>query len=228
MFSVAGLGFLFTASSNPVPIEIGKSVEGRKIEVVRYGFGAENVLVIGGVHGDEAPSVPLVRRFMNDVFARQFQLKQLTVFFVPVLNPDGLAAKTRANARGVDLNRNMEFDWEPVGRRRSNPGPKPYSEPETVVLRDLIEKVRPRRILSVHAYADILDYDTIGGERLARVMSGKNQMKVTLIGYPTPGSLGRYCQHHKIPLVTLELMDGKSDDQIWWEQQDALWAFLWG
>jgi murein peptide amidase A len=228
MMSVAGLSLLWTPSLVPTPIEIGRSVKGNKIEVMRFGFGAENVLVIGGVHGDEAPSVPLVERFMNDVFSKQFQLKNLTVYFVPIANPDGYAAKTRANARGVDLNRNMEFDWKPESRRRSNPGPKPYSEPETVILRDLIEKVKPKRILSVHAYANILDYDTNEGQRLAQVMSARNGMKVALIGYPTPGSLGRYCQHHNIPLVTLELMENWSNDRIWWSQKDALWSFLWG
>jgi murein peptide amidase A len=193
------------------------------------GYGATKILVIGGVHGDELPSVPLTTRFF-EYFKKENTLhEQLTVHFILEANPDGGFAKTRTNAAGVDINRNMEDEWSAESKGpRTYPGPSPYSEPETVALRNVIESIKPDRILSIHAYANIIDYDTVCGLHLANLMSSQNQMKVATIGYPTPGSLGRYCTKRKIPLVTLELPRGRTDEDIWVWQRPALLTFLRG
>jgi predicted deacylase len=208
---------------------IGKSVLGREIVMAKYGNGPQKVLIIGGVHGDELPSVPLVANLEQDVREFYYAYPNQTIYFIRQLNPDGVAADTRVNASGVDLNRNMEFDWSPLfSSPRTNPGPSPYSEPETRALRETIENIKPDRILSVHAYANILDFDTDRGRELAERMSKFNGMLVSIIGYPTPGSLGRYCTAMNIPLVTLELPGGVSDITMFNWQRKALWAFIRG
>jgi murein peptide amidase A len=207
--------------------EVGKSRQGRPIVLHSLGSGPRNVLVLGGVHGDELPSVPLVTKFKAHLENHPELLDGLTVHIILEVNPDGVAAKTRTNSAGVDINRNMEFEWSPESRGpRTFPGLSPYSEPETVALKSVIETLKPDRILSVHAYADILDYDTYCGLFLAQEMSRLNSMKVATIGYPTPGSLGRYCSRFLIPLVTLELPRGKIDDEIWEWQRPAMIRFL--
>src|SRR4051812_29423782 len=85
----------------------GHSVEGREI-VVRTNFdpaaspNGNLTLLIGGQHGDEPATVELLERFETSL---------QPVAILSRANPDGIIAGTRYNARGVDPNRNCEFNW---------------------------------------------------------------------------------------------------------------------
>lgn len=220
----AGLLTIANAQSTAV---FGYSHFGQPIEVETYGNGPLKILIIGGQHGNELPSVPLVTRLRNEIAENPSYTDGRTIHFLLRANPDGVDLGTRQNAAGVDLNRNMKYGWAP-----STPGsftyggPSPYSEPESVALAKIIETLNPSRILSVHAYADIIDFDTNGGFTLAQLMAKKNGMTVAPISYPTPGSLGHYCRFHNISLVTLELPSGISPTIMWHWQQSALLTFI--
>jgi hypothetical protein len=88
---------------------------------------------------------------------------------VPMANPDGFLAVEaglargerrfrRANAAGVDLNRNFAVGWDDryyLNRllpRIFSPGTGPLSEPETRAIDDLLGKVRPTYAVSLHAF----------------------------------------------------------------------------
>jgi murein peptide amidase A len=120
----------------------GHSVEGRPLEVTRSGDGRRRVLVVGAIHGDE-PQTPRVVRAAR---ARG----GVTVYAVPVLNPDGLARGTRTNARGVDLNRNFPQRWRTGARGRFFPGPRAASEPETRALMRLVRRIDPHVTVHYH------------------------------------------------------------------------------
>lgn len=93
--------------------EEGESVEGRAIYSIRIGQGAQTVLLWSQMHGDEptatAALFDIFRFFQaeNDGFdeLRERLLKELTIVFIPMLNPDGTAHFSRRNALGIDLNR---------------------------------------------------------------------------------------------------------------------------
>lgn len=98
------------------PFEVkteGQSVEGRDIFSIRIGNGAETVLLWSQMHGDEptatAALFDIIRFFQakNDGFDdfRKTVLEDLTLVFIPMLNPDGAERFTRRNALGMDLNR---------------------------------------------------------------------------------------------------------------------------
>eukprot|EP00927_Polykrikos_kofoidii_P057542 TRINITY_DN51686_c0_g1_i1.p1 TRINITY_DN51686_c0_g1~~TRINITY_DN51686_c0_g1_i1.p1 ORF type:complete len:507 (+),score=49.68 TRINITY_DN51686_c0_g1_i1:149-1669(+) len=62
----------------------------------------------------------------------------------------------RTNPSGVDLNRNWDEKWtmqttEELAMPDTNPGPAPFSEPETRILRDLLMSFRPTTFLTVHS-----------------------------------------------------------------------------
>lgn len=141
-------------------LRIGISVQGRTVQATRIGDGGPALLVIGGIHGDEANTERLVRG-LNEAFATASS-PSASLYFLPAANPDGLAAGTRWNARGVDLNRNWPTrDWREDPRtsggiRSGAGGSAPGSEPEVRALAEwLRNELLPRHetlwVLSYHS-----------------------------------------------------------------------------
>lgn len=92
--------------------KIGKSVEGRDIYLIKVGTGKTKVMLWSQMHGDE----PTATMAMLDIFnflgakdnldaERTNLLVNTTLYFIPMLNPDGAEVYTRRNALDVDLNR---------------------------------------------------------------------------------------------------------------------------
>jgi murein peptide amidase A len=222
------------AVASPARETIGKSVNGQSIELIRLGSGPARVLLIGGVHGDEAISSQFVERFVAEVRQNPKLLAGRSVLVVPRMNPDGLEKNTRQNARGVDLNRNLPSkNWKksrspkPVGR--DWPGPTPASEPETIALMKLLDREKPALIVTVHAMhrGPCNNYDG-PAKAAAEAMASKNGYEVLAdIGYPTPGSLGSFAGvDRSIGVVTLELPTRGRLDLVYEKNRDALLAGL--
>ena len=114
------------------------------------------VLVVGCVHGTEPAGVRVARRLIADPPPRNVAL-----WVVPTLNPDGVAARTRGNAHGVDLNRNFPFDWRPLAGLE-NSGPRPLSEPESRAAARLVRRIEPDLTIWFHQPFGLVDRS--GGE----------------------------------------------------------------
>jgi murein peptide amidase A len=192
---------------------LGQSVQGRPI----VGYGAACVptplqwLWVGGFHGDEPQSVVMLDRFLIEMPLPD------TVLVIPCLNVDGLAAQTRVNANQVDLNRNYptnNFEVQGKGTPYFG-GNTPASEPETQLMIDLIERLQPQGIVTVHTPYQVVNYDG-PAEQWATILSQYTGYPVEAsIGYPTPGSFGSWAgiERH-IPVITLELPDNEPVDHI--------------
>lgn len=129
--------------------EIGESHEGRPLHLVRVGAprpptdeaiaDGSSVLVIGAQHGNEPAgremSLQLLRdlAFTDDETLTE-QLGDTTMLFVPTANPDGVTRSQRANAVGVDLNRDH------LNLR----------EPETRALAHVLSSFRPDISIDAH------------------------------------------------------------------------------
>jgi len=140
------------APLGPGPVErelAGHSAEGRAIQLYRLGLPTARyrVLVVGCIHGDECAGRAVTRRLLRTGAPVGVQL-----LVVQNLNPDGFVRGVRQNARGVDLNRNFGSEWRRLGRRWSpqHAGPRPWSEPETRLMRSLVERLRPDVTLWFH------------------------------------------------------------------------------
>jgi len=175
---------------------IGHSVEDRPIVSVRSGADdpALKVLVVGSVHGDETAGMRIARRL---IAVGAPPGAELTV--VPTLNPDGVAAGTRGNAHGVDLNRNFPFRWRPLtGGEYSGPGP--LSEPESRAVRRLILSERPAVTIWFHQPFGLIDRPE-GDPFAARRFSQLIGLPLRRLAGPYPGSATRW-QNHRFPGAT--------------------------
>lgn len=190
----AGTAATAVASSSA---EIGRSVEGRPIEVGCLGTGADTVLVVGGLHmGPEAHSSELVVELARRAWAGELRIPAATqLCLIPALNPDGLVRGTRTNARGVDLNRNWpSLNWNadayhPEGGAVSG-GSEPLSEPETRALWDYILQSRPDAVLVMHCCGAVVEAnDSPGAWELAGAYSQGSAMQhiAEWTAYPVTG-----------------------------------------
>jgi protein MpaA len=131
---------------------LGRSSDGRPIVAIRAGDPAgPRLLVVGCIHGTECAGIA-VARALERVHVR------VDLWIVPNLNPDGYAAGTRQNGRGVDLNANWSSQWRGRGRPWDTyyPGPRPFSERETRIARNLILRIRPRATIWFHQHMNLV------------------------------------------------------------------------
>lgn len=152
-------------------VKIGESVRGRPILAHRLGEPADNgvptIVLIGAMHGNEQRTRPALWSILDGE-----PLIGAELWVVPTYNPDGIAAGTRKNARGVDLNRNFPYRWADLDGNYES-GPRPASEPETRAVMRFLGRVRPDRILSFHQPLHGVDTDTKDpafAERVARIL----------------------------------------------------------
>src|SRR2546423_11151833 len=96
------------ATLKPRHLLLGRSVRGRRIEAVELGsaHAHKTTLVIGCIHGNEPAGIAIAHRLERSPAPTRYQL-----LVVADLNPDGVGARTRQNAHGVDLNRNFPLHW---------------------------------------------------------------------------------------------------------------------
>lgn len=183
------------------------------LPILSYLAGSEGpeVLLLGGVHGDEIEGVALAQGLYSYLEKQKPTNYKLTL--VPAFNLDGVLAKQRANRNGVDLNRNLPTkDWTiEVANPRYNPGKKAGSEKENQALISYIEKKQPRFIFSFHSFSNYMLNVNGDCRDVAEVLNQKTGYKIEeSIGYPTPGCLGTYTGLEKnIPTITYELEHGK-------------------
>ena len=144
-------------------VSLGRTAQGRPIRAVRIGTAraGRRVLVVGAIHGTEQAGKAITRRL------RKLRPPSgVELLLVDDLNPDGSAAASRQNARGVDLNRNFPFRWQAIGRPFDtyHAGRGPLSEPESRAATDFITSFRPRVTIYYHQMMRLVDRS--GGDRV--------------------------------------------------------------
>ncbi len=157
--------FVFTGGQGASVI--GYSVEGRPIEAYTFGQGETQYLIIAGIHGGyESNTVDLANQLIVYVSQHPELIPSSdTLYIIPDMNPDGVArgrnADARANADGVDLNRNFPSDnWVPDwdhtpcwNLRPTTGGTFGGSEPETRAIMNFIGSHGITAMISYHSAA---------------------------------------------------------------------------
>jgi hypothetical protein len=187
----------------PRTIELGRSVRNRPIEAQVFDGSAGCILIVGGLHGDESLSPALVERLSQHLDRDPEARANRCIVLVPRANPDGLAAGTRANARGVDLNRNFPASNYRPGRDH---GAKALSEPETRALYGALTRYHPSCVVAIHGPLNGVDPDGGAASRqLARDMANVGPLPYRDLP-AHPGSLGSYAAYRLgVKMITYEL-----------------------
>lgn len=118
---------------------IGRSTNGAPISLIKAGRGPIKILAWSQMHGNETTTTKAALDYLNflqDTESAEVEeiLSKVSLYLIPVLNPDGAAAYTRENANGVDLNRDA----------------KDLKEIESRVLRQALEDLNPDYCFNLH------------------------------------------------------------------------------
>ncbi|MSP55145.1 MAG: hypothetical protein EXR69_06010 [Myxococcales bacterium] len=212
-------------------VDIGVSREGRPISALRISAAAHPthaLRILATHHGNEPVgafvALDIAERLIADPTLIPYGAE---VWVVPDVNPDGLEARSRENALGVDLNRNYDYEWGLA----INPGEFAFSEPETRAIRALTRARCWLGGLTLHSGASNIGWTwnytadtrapdepllaTIGVDYLNRTTTPGFWATDGADWYPTHGdstdwSYGRW----GIPEFTLELGDEKAPADV--------------
>lgn len=168
-----------TPTSRGAKSVIGTSAGGNEIVAYHFGSGTRELLFIGGIHGGYSWNTALLNfELLNWFDANKDKIPDdVLVTVIPVLNPDGLKVVTgetgsftasavkateaekvtaRFNTHEVDLNRNFDCEWQPVGtwqNKEVSGGDAAFSEPETAALKAYVESYQPTAVIAWYSAA---------------------------------------------------------------------------
>lgn len=118
----------------------------------------------------------------------------------------------KANARGVDLNRNYSVGFgQGTAKKRgsaSYAGKNPFSERETRALAKLILRIRPKAVINYHETGHQIFYRE--DSALAYLMKGLTGYRLCPEKGSPNGSLGDWLSEKKIPWCTIETCRGRA------------------
>ncbi|MDN3594022.1 M14 family zinc carboxypeptidase [Zunongwangia endophytica] len=124
--------------------KIGFSVNKEPIHLLKIGSGKTNVLAWSQMHGNESTTTKAILDVFNALISKdsadlKLILDNITLYCIPMLNPDGSRKYTRFNYNNVDLNRDAQH----------------LTQPESRILRKIFEEIKPDFCLNLHGQRTI-------------------------------------------------------------------------
>ncbi|KAI5712610.1 hypothetical protein M8J75_009829 [Diaphorina citri] len=167
--------------------DIGRSLEGRPLRLVKISSGVPNAKAFwidGGIHAREWITPATVSFILSELVenreAQEDYIKKIDFYVLPITNPDGyeythtterLWRKNRRKSpkgdscSGIDLNRNWGFHWGGVGSSKEQcqqiyAGTGPFSEPETQAVSRFIlaNNANMKAFVTFHSYGQYILY----------------------------------------------------------------------
>lgn len=219
------------------PFSIGSSVRGQAITAYKFGAGDNPVVYMGAMHGDELNSKTIMTEWFNELASNPGRLPNRSLVVIPVVSPDGVASRSRLNARGVDLNRNFPAaDWKTMVTSPESPnptpagGPHPLSEPESSAVAAYIRQVRPRMVFSFHSSAAVVEANEAGDSvavaltyaSKARYRAVPKSQSASVFKYDTTGAMEDWMRTSLgSPAIVVELLSDTNSEFS--RNRDALW-----
>lgn len=100
--------------------KVGESVKKKKIKLLRFGKGDIKIFMWSQMHGDESTAslalLDLINFFnLNKKFREDIETK-ISLYIIPMLNPDGAKQYERRNHQEIDINRDALKLQTPEGK----------------------------------------------------------------------------------------------------------------
>lgn len=189
-------------------------------------------------------------------------LDAVSMWFVPMMNPDGVTlvqagakgvkngalatkingstnfARWKANVRGVDLNENFDGGWNKIKSSTTKPsfasykGPRAFSEPEAVALRDFVRKHSFKTYISYHSSGQIVFwFQWQKGAQAARDLTLARRVS-SLTGYSvvppyyllgSGSSADWFIDEKKMPGLTIEISPFVGNRPVPLAYWDRIW-----
>ncbi|HUY32402.1 MAG TPA: M14 family zinc carboxypeptidase [Pirellulales bacterium] len=207
---------------------LGRSVENRAIEFVQLGQGECDVLLVGGMAGDDAQAVGLAERLAAHLVRFPSWLAGIKLTIVRDPNPDGRFRRTAANAHGVEIDRNFHTQrWRKVSENnRWISGREPESEPETRLLAELLADLKPQRLIVLSSGQQASLGSCGPAESWSRRVGAEWRAAPQPIDPAlAPGSLAVLAGHDLgIATIVLRLPAGREVERAWSDDKRAMLA----
>jgi protein MpaA len=177
------------------------------------------------MHGSESNTKNTLNKLISELETYNSNIpSDKTVIVIPTINPDGIANKSRFNANGVDLNRNFDNsnwvsgtyflnDFYPNGG-----GLVPFSEPESVAIKNLVERESPYLTISYHSAAGyVIPNNTLTAIELGNIYSQLSGYRYIAPGtegaftYDITGTFERWAQENGHNALVIELSSAYND-----------------
>lgn len=186
-------------------------------------------------------------------------LSDVSIVFVPMVNPDGVTIaqggkvstslqqlkalnkgssnfdRWKANSRGVDLNRQFDVNWHLI--KATSPtfkeykGTSPYTEPEAIAMKRLIDDGKFESYISYHSSGQIL-YWSKGNSSFERnkklvrgvsAITGYKIMPVTKTNEPIAASEDYFTKVKDKPAMTIEIAPFSGDASVSLKHWSNVW-----
>ncbi|MFN3757647.1 MAG: M14 family zinc carboxypeptidase [Algoriphagus aquaeductus] len=181
--------------------ELGKSVEGRSITSMKWGEGSTKVMLWSQMHGNESTATMALFDLFNFLEGkndgydelRTLLKNQLSLKFIPMINPDGADAFKRRNALDIDLNRDAisQISPEAVILKKARDDFEPefgFNLHDQQIYYNVVNTPKQATIsLLAPAYNYETEINEVRG-RAMKTIAGMNELLQELI----PGQVGKY------------------------------------
>lgn len=181
--------------------ELGKSVESKSITSMKWGQGSTKVMLWSQMHGNESTATMALFDLFNFLEGkndgydelRTLLKNQLSLKFIPMINPDGADAFKRRNALDIDLNRDAisQISPEAVILKKARDDFEPEFGFNLHDQQIYYNVVNTPKQATISLLAPAYNYETEINEVRGRAMqtiAGMNELLQELI----PGQVGKY------------------------------------